>query len=172
MKNNKKIEKLDFKKFMSGDLDIEDFYLKYTVRRIRRSKCNEKKLAKFMDVKTQKETNALMKKIGSPFTEYNSWYYVLDCVCDGFDELVKNHLGNNVHWKKRSETYKKMSNCRCFGMLRTLRWMKLGNRYHTPQFKSLADCQRWCDRHGIVVDVKKAYEESKKIDMKERKDNK
>ena len=164
MGNNKKkkIEKLDFKKFISGDLDVDDFSMKYVVRRVRRETCDKKKLAKFMDAKTQREVNALMKKIGNPFSDTNSWYYVLDCFCDGWDDLVKIHLGNDVQAKKRNENYKKMSNCKCFGMLRVLRWMKLGNRYHAPQFKSLADCQRWCDKNSLNVDVKKTYTESKK----------
>ena len=163
MGNNKKTgKKLDFKKFISGDLDIDDFSLRYVVRRIRRSKCNQKKLAKFMNAKTQREVNELMKKVGNPFSDTNSWYYTLDCVCDDFNDLVRTHLGNGVQPKKRHKIYKKISNCRCFGMLRALRWMKLGNRYRVPQFKSLVDCQQWCNKHGLEIDVKKTYTESKK----------
>ena len=102
MGNNKKTgKKLDFKKFISGDLDIDDFSLRYVVRRIRREKCNEKKLAKFMNAKTQREVNALMKKVGNPFSDTNSWYYALDCVCDDFNDLVRTHLGNGVQPKKQ-----------------------------------------------------------------------
>ena len=72
MENNKKTgKKLDFKKFISGDLDIGDFYLRYVVRRIRRSKCNQKKLAKLMNAKTEQEVNELMKKVGDKvFTDF------------------------------------------------------------------------------------------------------
>ena len=163
MGNNKKTRnKLDFKKFISGDLDIGDFSLRYVVRRIRRLKCNQKKMAKLMNAKTEREVDELMKKVGNPFSDTNSWYYALDCVCDDFNDLVRTNLGNDIQSKKRHKNYKKMSNCKCFGMLRALRWMKLGNRYRAPRFKSLVDCQRWCDNHGLEIDVKKTYAESKK----------
>ena len=144
--------KFTYSNFVNGNLNPEDFKLRFVLRRIQRFHANEKNLIKVLDAKTKDEAIAA----GPCIVNIKSWYYNLNIVCDEFNEMLIKALGNNISSDIRKKRLVRIKNSKSFGILTALIWSK-SKAYKIRQFKSLADCQRWIDKNGLNMKVDDIY---------------
>lgn len=145
----------------SGKLTPYDFEITWSVLRLQREKINYKLLDKFLDEGSK-------YKGKSPLTKYNSWYYVLYASCEDFDKMISEAVGIQTPPSKRKELAKKIQESRSFGILQALLYdAKKG--CCIPQFSSLKECQKWCDKKKIEINVYEIYSKTKQFSKENNK---